>query len=301
MRRVFCLISAIVILGLCALPAFALGEDYGGARYNGIPFDSLVISGYGGPIEYFGAESRVGTELDGSIFGFPEDRLILYGTACTAQYLTTTYECDFVPASGATSTTQVSFVMNQKYAKINEGGLRFKFDARDDTSFTVTSIEVTGSYYTVYSSSGKPHTGYVNFGKTFTTNLTNTSATYDFAPYILDAIDFKPIGNGVYFKNLTVNFRVRRDSGDGDLQILTIGTPYGTYTEPVSFSNWLNPALSSFDYSNASNNDFNLGLFLKESVDAFMGLEILPNFTIGSLFIASISFGVLLWFIRTVH
>lgn len=296
MRRVFCLISVVVILCVCALPAFALGEDYGAPRYNGIPFDSLVISGYGGPIEYFGAESRIGTELNGSIYGFPNDRLLTYGTICSAQLLSCSYDFDFVPASGATSTTQVSFVMNQKYAVLNKGGLQFYFSGRT-SNFTVTSIEVTGSYYTIYSSSGRPQTGFVNFGKTFTTNLTGTK-TFDIVPYILDAIDFSPVGNGVFFRNLTVNFRVRRDNGDSDLGVTTIATPQGTYTQPVAFSNWLNPALSSFDYTNASDNDFNLGRFLGDSVSGFMTVEIWDGFTFGDILGIVLTLAVMFMAIR---
>lgn len=296
MRRVFCLIFVVVILCVCALPAFALGEDYGAPRYNGIPFDSLVISGYGGPIEYFGAESRIGTELNGSIYGFPNDRLLTYSTICSAQLLSCGYNFDFVPASGATSTTQVSFVMNQKYAVINEGGLQFYFSGYN-SNFTVTSIEITGAYYTIYSSSGKPQTGFVNFGKTFSTNLTGTK-TFDITPYILEAIDYKPAGNGVFFRNLTVNFRVRRDSGDSDLSVTTVATPQGTYTQPVAFSNWLNPALSSFDYTNSSNHDFDVGTILGNSVAGFLAVPIWGEFSFGHLLGIAITLGVLFFALK---
>ena len=304
-RRIACLASVVLILCACAVPVFALGEDYGASRYASIPFDYLTVSGYGGPIDYFGRYSKVGTDLDTTIMGFPDDLFFTNYTTCDTRQIYTSYDFSFIPAAGATSTTSVSFTLNDSFIKPLDNGTIFRIGAISDsvneeqtTSYTVTSVYVGGYYYTAgMATDGSPSFFMNNFGETVAITYADYQAI-DIADLIRTVIPSKDFNaDGMYFGELNIQFRVRRDYGFNGLRVTCTSNQYGTYTTPMSFSGWASEQLRTLSYPEDTSN-FNVGTFLGNSVSTFMTTPIWGEFTIGHLLGISLTLGLLFYVLK---
>lgn len=293
MRRILCLISVFVVLCACALPAFAIGEGSGASRYSLIPFDYIVFSGYGGPLDYFANYSRVGTVLRTSMVmdGDAGSGTVYCDTRCPGNSISSIYQLPFAPASGSTATSSVAFHLEEDVAIFNDNAVGFQIS----DNFTVTSVRVYGSYVTpvVWDGTLKSMTNV--FDERLAVTFTSSQIMYidDLVQQVIPSSQFRR--DGMYFQQLVVQFFVRRDNSDARSMLFSCSSnTYGVNTTPNSFVAWWNARASEYQLPTPPTQsvDFNVGTFLGDSVNAFMTTPIWENFTLGHLLAISLTIGI---------
>lgn len=302
MRRLICLLSVVLVLCICAVPAFAIGEGTGNARYSLIPFDFIVFSGYGGPLDYFANYSRVGTNLRTSMVmdGDAGSGTVYCDTVCLSNSLSSVYQLPFSPATGSSATSSVAFYLEEDVAIFNNDAVYFQIN----DNFTVTSVRVYGSYVTPFVEDGTLKSFVHGFDERLALTYSSNQVMYidDLVQQVIPQSDFRR--DGMYFQQLVVQFFVRRDNVDSPtILFMCSSNTYGINTEPNSFVSWWNARapehpIPSPPVPPSGPVNFNVGTFLGNSVGTFMETPIFGDFTLGHLFGISLTLGVLFFALK---
>lgn len=295
MRRILCLLSVILVLAACAVPAFAFGgsEQSGTVVYAPALFDEWYTDSEGGPYEWlfnFYRASSASVQRNFS-FSSPSGWEHYYGYIITNsrefEGVIGVYQDDF------------TLVANNKFFRIEACD---NYTISFNNALRIKSIRLYGSYLVANrNADGQVVMERRNFdythqmgskiirGITLGTELRNA---------LSNKVGFDV--SGMFFEKLSLDFAC---------EITDVDTPYMTVIYPRSsassvyydFRSWVNHQLSDFDTDPRPPQapiKFDIGTFLGDSVSAFMSTPIFNEFTFGHLFGIVLTLGVLFFALK---
>lgn len=297
MRRIICLLSVVLVLCVCALPAFASTDGEGQMYYTPIGFDT--ISG-------ITSTGSIASRFEWLFsFGQLPTADIVYFSLGAGGYGSQIRDGEYYGQINLTSAAGLDGFLNlpiyPKYElrarnvvvrPYSLDGLRVSLFNMPNTVITKCRVVVSAQNIDV-----SPSTGQL-LSNTFENSRTEypSNSVVEVGKYIHNALKTMPIYNNqvMYLTSVVVEFEVVTE--DARKIELRVQCPFDYLaTSPPSFATFLRTVY--IDLPSDSVN-FDVGSFLGNSVGTFMSTPIWGEFTLGHLLGIALTLGVLFFALK---
>lgn len=280
LTRIFCIVSVVILLVACAVPAFALGANSNYTNlYSALPFQYMYFNRLGGPFEYPCAQTRRDSYVEvnydcQSLSGSPDYDLHL---SSQADYLDANF---FFPYD----IYAITLEMRDSLARINDASIQLAAYDGD----LIWSIHIYGTYLVPsYSSDGT-----VTFASySFDSRFIEQTNKLELKDYLMLTFNNKTRFNfnNQYFKYLCIDIELEPvpNTTINHFEIYNRKSSFSSSAPDVSkwFRDTLGPAPEPSVH-------LNVGTFLGDSVNSFMTTPIWDDFTFGHLLAISFTIGI---------
>ena len=307
MRKIFILITVVLLVGLIAAPAFAIGGSgsddqvwYPVFSFDTVEWDDLSTkASYSIPYPF-----NSGIVGDVSDYSYFDD--LVYGHQGMGEDPDSVFprivgSMNNALASPSIGVTQ-SITFKAGHQVINGSDIDGEFLlSYDPDDIKIINTVFSAVYYTMVPDplgSGK----YIAKSHTFSwTEAYYPNDILDFSYCVRKLVDAAGAGGRVFLDSCSFTINFSRQSVDTTSFGFLIGTNGSTApNRPSDFANWL--YFSEVPVSDAvvSAEDVDFMSWLLNSVEAFLQFEMFPGFSIDKLFVIVLVIGILLWFFKVV-